>query len=82
MPSRGDSVGDGMGKKTWENQFLGNLMDLPPRMSGNLAFSGEFDGCIYQEPLENLGFSWEFDGFNQQIMGKEAFDGQTCDFNE
>ena len=57
-------------------------MDLPPRMSGNLAFSGEFDGCIYQEPLENLGFSWEFDGFNQQIMGKEAFDGQTCDFNE
>ena len=53
-----------------------------PRMSGNLGISGEFDGCIYQEPLENLGFSLEFDGFNQQIMGKEAFDGQRRDFNE
>jgi hypothetical protein len=57
-----------MGKKTWGNQ--------------EKTISGEFDVFIYQEPLENLGFSWEFDGFNQQIMGKETFDGQTCDFNE
>jgi len=39
-----------MGNKIWGNR--------------EKSISGEFDGFIYQEPLENLGFSWEFDEFN------------------